>query len=53
MWSGWLAPDIKREFHWDNQTFALLIISFRVAYSIGQSASGSGTFDGEVSVRAA
>jgi len=35
-----LAPDIKREFHWDNQTFALLIISFRVAYSIGQSASG-------------
>ena len=35
-----LAPDIKREFGWDNQTFALLIISFRVAYSIGQSASG-------------
>ena len=35
-----LAPDIKNEFHWNNQTFALLIISFRVAYAIGQTASG-------------
>jgi len=31
-----LAPDIKREFGWNNQTFALLIIAFRVAYALGQ-----------------
>jgi MFS transporter, ACS family, hexuronate transporter len=35
-----LAPHIKDEFHWDNSTFALLIISFRIAYSFGQTASG-------------
>ncbi len=35
-----LAPHIKREFSWNNETFALLIISFRVAYAIGQSVSG-------------
>src|SRR5215472_8124904 len=35
-----LAPDIKREFGWNNQTFALLVISFRVAYALGQTACG-------------
>jgi ACS family hexuronate transporter-like MFS transporter len=35
-----LAPYIKTEYHWDNTTFALLIISFRVAYAAGQSVSG-------------
>jgi ACS family hexuronate transporter-like MFS transporter len=35
-----LAPYIKAEFHWDNSTFALLIISFRIAYAVGQSVSG-------------
>jgi ACS family hexuronate transporter-like MFS transporter len=35
-----LAPDIKNEFGWNNQTFALLIISFRIAYALGQTASG-------------
>ncbi len=35
-----LAPDIKHEFGWNNQTFALLIISFRVAYALGQTVSG-------------
>lgn len=35
-----LAPYIKAEFQWNNTTFALLIISFRVAYAIGQSVSG-------------
>jgi ACS family hexuronate transporter-like MFS transporter len=35
-----LAPDIKREFGWNNQTFALLVISFRIAYAFGQTASG-------------
>ena len=37
---GALAPHIKQEFHWTNETFALLIIAFRVAYTIGQSLSG-------------
>ena len=35
-----LAPYIKAEFQWNNATFALLIISFRVAYAVGQSVSG-------------
>src|SRR5215470_15805236 len=35
-----LAPHIKQEFHWDNSTFALLIIAFRIAYTIGQTACG-------------
>ncbi len=35
-----LAPDIKKEFAWNNETFALLVISFRIAYTIGQSACG-------------
>lgn len=35
-----LAPDIKHEFGWNNQTFALLVISFRIAYAFGQTASG-------------
>ncbi len=37
---GALAPHIKQEFHWSNETFALLIISFRLAYTIGQSLCG-------------
>src|SRR5688572_16949920 len=35
-----LAPYIKIEFQWTNSDFALLIISFRVAYTIGQTAAG-------------
>ncbi|MBL8177657.1 MAG: MFS transporter [Bryobacterales bacterium] len=35
-----LAPHIKREFEWTNSDFALLIISFRVAYAVGQSVCG-------------
>ena len=35
-----LAPYIKTEFQWTNSDFALLIISFRVAYTIGQTAAG-------------
>jgi ACS family hexuronate transporter-like MFS transporter len=35
-----LAPYIKTEYQWTNADFALLIISFRVAYSLGQTASG-------------
>jgi ACS family hexuronate transporter-like MFS transporter len=35
-----LAPYIKTEYGWTNSDFALLIISFRVAYSLGQTLSG-------------
>ena len=35
-----LAPYIKTEYRWTNADFALLIISFRVAYAFGQTASG-------------
>lgn len=35
-----LAPYIKTEYHWKNADFALLIIAFRVAYTVGQTASG-------------
>ena len=35
-----LAPTLKTEFQWSNADFALIVIAFRVAYSIGQTASG-------------
>ncbi len=35
-----LAPYLKAEFQWSNSDFALLVISFRVAYAFGQTASG-------------
>src|SRR5512145_379485 len=35
-----LAPYLKAQFEWSNTDFALLVISFRLAYSIGQSAMG-------------
>ncbi len=35
-----LAPYLKTEFKWTNTDFALLVISFRVAYAVGQSAMG-------------
>jgi len=35
-----LAPYIKLEFRWSNSDFALLIISFRVAYAVGQTVAG-------------
>ena len=35
-----LAPYIKTEFQWNNETFALVIISFRIAYTIGQTLCG-------------
>jgi MFS transporter, ACS family, hexuronate transporter len=35
-----LAPVLKTEFHWTNSDFAWVVIAFRVAYSIGQTASG-------------
>ena len=35
-----LAPYIKQEYRWTNSDFALLIIAFRVAYAVGQTAAG-------------
>ena len=35
-----LAPVLKTEFAWSNADFALVVIAFRAAYSIGQTASG-------------
>lgn len=35
-----LAPYLKTEFTWTNSDFALIVISFRVAYAFGQTGSG-------------
>jgi ACS family hexuronate transporter-like MFS transporter len=35
-----LAPVLKTEFSWTNSDFALVVIAFRVAYALGQTASG-------------
>lgn len=35
-----LAPFLKIEYEWTNTDFALLVISFRVAYAVGQSIMG-------------
>ena len=35
-----LAPTLKVDFHWTNSDYATLVVAFRVAYSIGQSAFG-------------
>jgi ACS family hexuronate transporter-like MFS transporter len=35
-----LAPYLKIEFHWTNSDFALILIGFRIAYALGETASG-------------
>jgi MFS transporter, ACS family, hexuronate transporter len=35
-----LAPFLKVEYRWSNEDFALVVISFRLAYAIGQALSG-------------
>lgn len=35
-----LAPYFKRDYQWSNADYALVVIAFRVAYSIGQTVSG-------------
>ena len=35
-----LGPYFKIEYHWKNEQFALVVIAFRIAYSIGQTISG-------------
>jgi sugar phosphate permease len=35
-----LVPFLKEGYHWNNEDFALVVISFRAAYAIGQGVSG-------------
>jgi MFS transporter, ACS family, hexuronate transporter len=35
-----LAPTLKAEFHWSNETFAWIVIAFRVSYTVMQAVSG-------------
>src|ERR1039458_4965519 len=35
-----LAPFLKADYHWTNSDFALLIISFRLAYAVMQTVAG-------------
>src|SRR5688572_19181974 len=35
-----LAPYLKTEYQWTNTDFALVLISFRVAYAVGQTIAG-------------
>src|SRR5262249_20971350 len=35
-----LAPYLKRDYGWNNSDFAKIVISFRLAYAIGQSLCG-------------
>lgn len=35
-----LAPYLKSDFHWSNSDFALVVISFRLAYAVGQTVFG-------------
>ena len=35
-----LAPFLKIQYHWTNTDYAAIVIAFRIAYSIGQSACG-------------
>jgi ACS family hexuronate transporter-like MFS transporter len=36
-----LAPHLKTEYGWTNTGYSLIVIAFRVAYSIGQTAAGT------------
>ena len=35
-----LGPYLKIDYQWNNEQFALIVIAFRVAYSVGQTVSG-------------
>src|SRR3954465_1270798 len=35
-----LAPFLKDDFHWSNSDYALIVIAFRVAYTVGQTVFG-------------
>jgi MFS transporter, ACS family, hexuronate transporter len=44
-----LAPYLKNQYHWTNEDYALILVSFRVAYAIGQ--TGLGRFIDRVGTR--
>jgi ACS family hexuronate transporter-like MFS transporter len=35
-----LAPYLKQQYQWNNQNFAVIVIAFRVSYSVGQTLAG-------------
>ena len=35
-----LGPYLKNQYQWNNQQFAIIVIAFRIAYSIGQTVAG-------------
>ena len=35
-----LAPFLKRDYGWSNEDYALVVVAFRIAYAVGQTASG-------------
>ena len=35
-----LGPTLKEQYQWTNADFALIVISFRVAYTLGQAGAG-------------
>jgi MFS transporter, ACS family, hexuronate transporter len=35
-----LAPYLKIDFHWTNSDYAVIVVAFRIAYSLGQTAFG-------------
>ena len=35
-----LGPYLKTQYQWNNQHFAIIVISFRIAYSVGQTVAG-------------
>lgn len=35
-----LAPYLKKDYGWSNQDYALIVIAFRMAYSVGQTVAG-------------
>jgi len=35
-----LAPYLKSDFHWTNTDFAFIVVAFRAAYALGQTAAG-------------
>jgi len=38
---SWLSPYLKVEYHWTNTDYAMIVIAFRITYTIGQTVIGS------------
>ena len=37
---SWLSPYLKVEYHWTNTDYAMIVIAFRITYTIGQTVIG-------------